>query len=95
MVAGLPNITGNTVVQITNGATGATAKIRSDGGAGALTNSTTTSNNFSYWTRDGTTTEKIESASGILLNASRSNAIYGNSNTVQPPALIINFYIKF
>ena len=27
-------------------------------------------------------------------NASSSNAIYGNSNTVQPPAIVMNYIIK-
>ena len=30
----------------------------------------------------------------ITFNASKSNSIYGKSDTVQPPALIINWFIK-
>lgn len=33
--------------------------------------------------------------SSLYFDASRSNAIYGNSNTVQPTALTVRFYIKF
>jgi microcystin-dependent protein len=32
---------------------------------------------------------------GVYFNASRSNSIYGNSSTVQPPALCLNFIIKY
>ncbi len=31
----------------------------------------------------------------VALNASYSNAIYGNSDTVQPPALAVNVFIKY
>ena len=33
--------------------------------------------------------------STINFNASRSNSIYGNSSTVQPPAYTVNYFIKF
>ena len=32
---------------------------------------------------------------GMELDASLSNSIYGNSNTVTPSSLITNFYIKY
>lgn len=31
----------------------------------------------------------------FLFDASRSNAIYGNSDTVQPPAVVMNYIIKY
>lgn len=31
----------------------------------------------------------------IVLNASNSSSIYGNSNTVQPPAVVMNYIIKY
>lgn len=34
------------------------------------------------------------SVKGIDFDASRSNAIYGNSDTVQPPAMTVRYYIK-
>lgn len=37
-----------------------------------------------------TTTER-----GIAFDASKSNPIYGNSTTVQPPALCVNVCIKY
>lgn len=33
--------------------------------------------------------------SGFGFDASRSNSIYGNSTTVQPPAIVTNFLIKY
>jgi microcystin-dependent protein len=35
------------------------------------------------------------SAAQVSLNASRSSSIYGNSTTVQPPALTMRYYIKY
>ena len=32
---------------------------------------------------------------GFSLDASRSNSIYGNSDTVQPPAVVMNYIIKY
>ena len=32
---------------------------------------------------------------GLGFDASRSSSIYGNSDTVQPPALCVNICIKF
>ena len=31
----------------------------------------------------------------IAFDASRSNTIYGKSTTVQPPAMIVNYFIKY
>ena len=31
----------------------------------------------------------------IVFNASKSNSIYGNSNTVQPPSVVMNYIIKY
>ena len=36
------------------------------------------------------------SGAGVIgFDASRSNAIYGKSTTVQPPAMIVNYFIKY
>ncbi len=32
---------------------------------------------------------------GIRIDASRSSSIYGKSNTVQPPASLVNYFIKY
>ena len=37
----------------------------------------------------------IDEGRGNMGNASASNAIYGKSTTVQPPALTMRFYIKY
>lgn len=31
----------------------------------------------------------------VTIDASRSNAIYGNSDTVQPPSIVMNYIIKY
>lgn len=38
--------------------------------------------------------KEIKHLSNTIFNASRFNPIYGNSNTVQPPAITINYYIQ-
>jgi phage-related tail fiber protein len=53
-----------------------------------------------YWSGELSTnyTHNEKSFSGnvnILFDASRSNAIYGASTTVQPPALTMRYYIKY
>ena len=35
-----------------------------------------------------------DSTNHVLFDASRANSIYGNSNTVQPPAMTVRFYIR-
>ena len=42
-----------------------------------------------------TTSDKYNLANGGVFDASRSNAIYGASNTVQPPALTMRYIIKY
>lgn len=32
---------------------------------------------------------------GFTFDASRSNPIYGNSTTVQPPSMLVNYFIKY
>lgn len=41
-----------------------------------------------------TTLETPNPSSTIVFNASKSNSIYGNSNTVQPPSTCLNYIIK-
>lgn len=43
----------------------------------------------------GTSLPAVQDGWGFSFNASRSNAIYGNSNTVQPPAVALNVFIKY
>ena len=75
--AGLPNITGNFVLEEYNP-------------------NNTINGAFSVWTPETisrTSAEGTNSTWGrMYFNASRSNPIYGNSSTVQPPAYIVRFY---
>ena len=79
--AGLPNITGTSSVE------------------GAINNSSSAeSGPFTYW-RDidsifNTSVSATHHLGGINFDASRSNPIYGNSDTVQPPALTLLPCIK-
>lgn len=77
--AGLPNITGNVTTMNSR---------FSSGGSGAFNES------------DGGSTGSASAYGGtdyggnatLRFNASRSNAIYGKSNTVQPPAYLVNVW---
>lgn len=80
--AGLPNITGSLLTSFRS-----TSRATSDVGDGALLAS-----------RVGAAGESggdNQSIWNIDLNASRSNPIYGNSDTVQPPSLTTRWYIKY
>jgi microcystin-dependent protein len=41
------------------------------------------------------TLQDVANFDGYSFNASRSSSIYGKSNTVQPPASIVNYFIKY
>lgn len=82
ITAGLPNITGS----VTGSAFG---KYTSDDSVGALKRR---KNGSSTWgTNDASGTVSI----AIDLNAQNSNSIYGNSTTVQPPAVTMRYIIKY
>ena len=82
--AGLPNITGS--FSITgNEHSGAWGT-----GTGAfIANSSDTNHYFSSENSTGVST------GGYNFNASKTNSIYGNSKTVQPPAVVMNYIIKY
>ena len=86
--AGLPNITGNIAVGTADGQAatfgygGALANTGNYPGLFSLRNCPVSSGN-TLW------------PGGIYLNASKSNTIYGNSNTVQPPAFTTKIYICY
>lgn len=81
-VAGLPNITGKTTINIANFSTSGAS-----GGSGAIRQTYKTNYGWAGSNRfDGTE---------ISIDASRSSSIYGKSSTVQPPALTMRFYIKY
>lgn len=78
--AGLPGITGS-YSWIANNAAQATA-------SGAITRGSSV-----YW--GGLSTGNAIAQSVLNFDASRSSNIYGNSNTVQPPAAVMQFCIKY
>ena len=80
MSAGLPNITGNHT----------TYDYNSSSSSGAFTKSVLNWNS----------SPRMEGSSNapysqITLNASRSSSVYGNSDTVQPPSVVMNYIIKY
>ena len=79
--AGLPNITGTTF----------NAYAASDGDSGALFN-TNIVDNPKYI---NVVTSGDQSQRFINFDAQRSNSIYGNSNTVQPPAICLIPQIRY
>ena len=88
--AGLPNITGSGL-NVQSSDTSAVQGLWVRGGNGALYAG-------GGWARTGTLTGYAAHetyTSEICVDASRSNAIYGNSTTVQPPALTMRYIIKY
>ena len=81
--AGLPNITGTTF----------NIYALSDGTSGAMSNPVTSSTSPLHIQANLTEGDQIQRF--IYFNAHKSNAIYGASNTVQPPALQLIPQIKF
>ena len=82
MQAGLPNITGNTNTLHVQ----PLAAIWSGNGALGLQHDAVA---------EGVNNGAANAATKITFNAGLSNAIYGASNTVQPPALVLIPQIKF
>ena len=80
--AGLPNITGSFSDPL-----GSTNRGGVVTGYGAFKNSTNTS--------DGDAGSGSYTNVNVQFNASTSNSIYGESTTVQPPALTMRYYIKY
>ena len=78
--AGLPGITGS-FRWVADNASQATA-------SGAITRGSAV-----YWS--GISTGNSIAQSVLNFDASRSSNIYGNSNTVQPPAAVMQFCIKY
>ena len=82
--AGLPNITGSFSItgNDNSGAWGT--------GTGAFI--ATRSDNNHYFSSEKSTGTSIK---GYNFNASETNSIYGKSTTVQPPAVVMNYIIKY
>ena len=84
--AGLPNILADTPTSFPINATSG-----SEGdniGTGAFSVSTIAS---ATWTRTAGSNKQLD----LMFDASKSNSIYGNSTTVQPPALTMRYIIKY
>jgi microcystin-dependent protein len=81
--AGLPNITGESGNRFINS--------NNMANAGALTGWNTQSESIGL--AGGTYPNAV--VGGVEFNASWSNSIYGNSNTVQPPSVTMRFIIKY
>ena len=83
--AGLPNITGSFDLFIANN-----AHIRPDMASGAFSKSGT----YGYVSSGGISGNPSDLGQ-IDFSASSSNSIYGNSTTVQPPAVTMRYIIKY
>lgn len=83
--AGLPNIEGNIPLEMPGGGSPI-----SGAGYRALYNNYS-AKGISGYTMDGSTVTRSKD-NFIRFDASRSNSIYGNSDTVQPPARIVNVW---
>jgi len=85
IAAGLPNITASKMVRA------ASDNVFSNGWDGALGHDFAASDTKWYnsiaYTSGGTQNNSI-----LKFDASKSNSIYGKSNTVQPPAYVVHFY---
>lgn len=79
--AGLPNITGSTFCDLNVSGTETSGAF--NGTQSSLMNGLSTG---------GILAGVGVSTSTVKFNASRSNSIYGNSTTVQPPALVVNIW---
>ena len=89
--AGLPNITGS----ISNaGATQNDQFLTDSTSAGIKTNGALSITGYANKTSMANGTDSFNTPSGFNFDASKSNAIYGNSDTVQPPALTMVYIIK-
>lgn len=86
--AGLPNITGRIAIR-GNASQSNVGSVSTGGDALEVTESTSLTNSGAG-SGSGTTNSRW-----VSLNASYSNSIYGNSTTVQPPALTMCYIIKY
>lgn len=83
--AGLPNIEGDIVLELPGGGSPI-----SSAGRGALYNNYSAKRTSGYTMDSSTVTRSTDNF--VRFNASRSNPIYGRSDTVQPNTIIINVW---
>lgn len=84
--AGLPNITGSLISTATGGGSGPFRGNSNSVTASGALNITTVSATYAGYSKYGGQEYMVH------LDASKSNAIYGSSNTVQPPAYLVNIW---
>ena len=89
--AGLPNITG-TIGFTTGVSAGKENHLYPQQTTGAFAEEASLQNNIS---NDAATATASLAASRAKFDASRSSSVYGNSATVQPPALTMRYIIKY
>lgn len=87
--AGLPNIAGNLTLRPFDYNGNVYTVIYETGGAFTLASKTGTC------VPVASANSTFQTTSTISFSAKASNSIYGNSTTVQPPALTMRFYIKY
>lgn len=92
--AGLPNITGHFdgwgTAQVNHGSYGTSVTHSSNNCIGQHTTSDAQKMSFNV-----TSNNNRDLLVGFAFNAGKSNSIYGNSSTVQPPAITVKFIIKY
>lgn len=91
LAAGLPEISGDVQFRMATFGSNNTAVTLSNGGAFLYSSGTYSSSYGTLAGGSGTTS----STAGVRFAASNSNSIYGNSTTVQPPALTMIYCIKY
>ena len=92
--AGLPNITGTQFLGCQDTSAG-TLIFGASSGTGALSNPTYTAITNQKYLGPSANNAASSHRNTLNFNASNSNSIYGNSSTVQPPALTLKFIIKY
>lgn len=86
--AGLPNITASKTVRT------ASDNVFSNNWEGALGHDFAASD-IKWYNAIAYTTDSTQNNSILRFDASKSNSIYGNSTTVQPPAVTMRYIIKY
>ena len=85
--AGLPNLTGNLGMIDSGGSGGLSADLK-DSPSGVFSKTT-------YKDAESSCNGSGGKRYNVIFSADSSNPVYGNSDTVQPPALTVNYIIKY
>lgn len=90
IAAGLPNITGGSATVVFGNKMDITGGLAPDKDVWAGAFCTHVWNTNTFAASSSNTGNRYDGA--LRLDASKSNPIYGNSSTVQPPAYVVHFY---